>query len=347
MALVTVVMPVYNGAQTVGGAIESVLAQTFGDFELLIVDDGSTDNTAGVIAAHSDPRVRVLRNPRNLEIPRSLNVGLAAAQTRYIARLDSDDRALPGRLARQVAYLEAHPEVGILGTGVWLVDPNPSRGRAERQAILPLTDLAIRWRSLTGNPFTHPSVMLRRDVLVRHNLQYDEHYTASEDYDLWTRVLRHTKGHNLEEPLVRKNRNDLCRPNASDESADIAARTIAEMLPGFPITRERIRNLVTLFLGDVHRTPEAERTTVDSAQLYLDLFEAFAARVHGDPGLLALQREVAFTAAHLVSRPPRRAGWLGVVRRAFALDPRLPWAVARYLPGFGYRRVRRVVAGIW
>jgi glycosyltransferase involved in cell wall biosynthesis len=335
-------MPVYNGGQSITGSIDSVLSQTYTDLELVIVDDGSTDEASTLLAALSDPRVRVIRNRQNVGIPLSLNIGLEAARSRYIARLDADDRALPSRLERQVSTLDRHPEIGILGTGAWLV---PSRGgRAERQAILPLTDLAIRWRCLVGNPFTHPSVMLRRDLLVRHGLSYNQRYTASEDYDLWTRMLRHTTGRNLEEPLVQKTRNDSCRRNASEETTEIAERTIAETLPGFPTDRARIRNLVTLFLGEVQRTADAERARVDSAHLYLDLFGSFAARHHDEAGLPPLAREAAFTAAQIVSRHPRHKGWLGVVQRALQLDPQLPLAVARYLPGFGYRRLCRVLA---
>src|SRR5437870_2690752 len=113
---VTVLMPVYNGARFLAGAMESVLGQTFGDFELLAINDGSSDQTAEILASSRDPRVRIVENGRNLDLIASLNKGLDLARGDYVARMDQDDLALPKRLEKQVHFLSASPRTGLCGT---------------------------------------------------------------------------------------------------------------------------------------------------------------------------------------------------------------------------------------
>src|SRR5258705_775698 len=111
---VSVLLPVWNGERHLAAAIESVLGQSFTDFELLIVDDGSTDGSAALIRRYGDERIRLFENEKNLGVTRSLNLGLAQARGRYVARMDADDLSAPERLARQVAFLDSHPEVALV-----------------------------------------------------------------------------------------------------------------------------------------------------------------------------------------------------------------------------------------
>lgn len=194
---VSVLMSVYNGAPWVGDAVASLLGQTAGDIELIVVDDGSTDSTPAVLAAIRDSRLRVYREP-HAGLTRSLNRALRLATAPLVARLDADDVALPERLERQRAFLDAHPGVGLLGTGAREVD---EAGREIRRIRPPEDDGTIRSALIRYNPFVHSSVVMRRSVLERVG-GYDETLSVAQDYDLWMRLCQVTRLANLPEPLV-------------------------------------------------------------------------------------------------------------------------------------------------
>jgi glycosyltransferase involved in cell wall biosynthesis len=188
-------MPVYNDERFVGRSIESILAQTLGDLELIVVNDGSTDGTATVLERYTDPRLRIVHQP-NAGIAGSLNAAIDRSVAPYVARMDSDDIAVPERLARQVAYLDAHPECGMVGSCCDLMNDD---GVPVGQTLVPLDDAAIRRRMIMGNPFIHSSVVLRRDVFETVG-----RYEAAwwEDYDLWWRVIPRYRVANLPEKLI-------------------------------------------------------------------------------------------------------------------------------------------------
>ena len=194
---VSVLVPVHNGVPWVRDAVASVLAQTEGDLELIVIDDGSTDATPDLLAGVHDPRLRVTRYAR-VGLTRSLNRALALATAPLVARLDADDRALPERLARQRAFLDAHPDVGLLGTGAREVD---EAGREVAVIRPPADDAEIRRALIRRNPFVHSSVVMRRSVLAQTG-GYDETLPVAQDYDLWMRMSRLTRLANLPEPLV-------------------------------------------------------------------------------------------------------------------------------------------------
>jgi len=191
--LVTVLMAVHNGARFVDEAIASILGQSFSDFELLIVDDGSTDDTPGRIRASGDPRIRCVRNHTNIGLTRSLNAGLAAARGTLIARQDSDDISHPGRLSAQVDFLRRQPEVAVLGAQARMIDAGKRRVRA---APWPksTTNRAIRWQLIFDSPFIHSSVMFRKSVIVAL-AGYNESFATSQDFELWSRVA--AAGHEM------------------------------------------------------------------------------------------------------------------------------------------------------
>lgn len=200
---VTVLMPVYNRADYVGQAVASVLAQTFTDFELLVVDDGSTDGSVGVVEAFADPRIRLVRNDTNLGVPKTRNKGLALAQGTYVAMLDSDDRALPHRLARQVVFLDQRPGVVLIGANT----RGMGRRRWRPKDLLrqrPLAPDAVRARLLFRCCIAQTTIMARADVLRRFG--YAEDFSAAQDFELFVRLADAHPIANLPDVLVQYRR---------------------------------------------------------------------------------------------------------------------------------------------
>ena len=196
MPRVSVIMSVYNEEHYVAGAIDSILGQTFGDFEFVIIDDGSVDRTPAILRGYQDPRLRI-HHQTNQGQSVALNRGIRSASGSYIARMDADDVALPYRLEKEVAFLDTHPEIGLVGTWCVKVD---SRTGQERLQSLPEKDAAIRRFMTIDNPFIHSSVMIRRRVLDSVGL-YDEGLIW-QDYELWVRIARYHQMANISEPLI-------------------------------------------------------------------------------------------------------------------------------------------------
>jgi glycosyltransferase involved in cell wall biosynthesis len=213
-------MPVRNGARWLREAVESVLDQEFRDFELVVIDDGSVDDTLGVLeqCSRGDDRVRVLRQPPQ-GIVAALNLGIAAAGGAYLARLDADDIARPDRLTRQLAFIERHDRVDLVGSAAQLIDEGGTViGRAT-----PPNDPGKLARYLPrGNPFVHSSVMMRADA-VRRLGGYRAAFGAAEDYDLWLRMAENGGIANLPQPLVSMRRHgaSVSRRNAVRQSFSV------------------------------------------------------------------------------------------------------------------------------
>ncbi len=189
-------MPVHNGADHLGGALASVFAQDFADFELLVVDDGSTDATPAVLAGCADPRLRVLRLERT-GLVGALNRGLDEARGEFIARLDADDEMLPGRLARQVERFRHDPGLVACGSDYLLF------GAASGLVRTPHRGQDCRAHLVFGSPIAHPAVMLRADALRAHGVRYRAEYPHAEDFKLFSEVAAIGKLENLAEPGLR------------------------------------------------------------------------------------------------------------------------------------------------
>lgn len=196
----TVLLPVYNAELYLREAIDSILSQTFEDFELLVFNDASTDGTAGVLASYSDPRLNIITSQTNKGYIEHLNQGLKLAKGQYVARMDADDISLPTRFAQQISFLEQNPAYGLCGT--WVT----SFGVDTKDLLweLPTTHHEICIHHLfKDSALAHPSVMLRKEVLMRHGICYNTDLLPSEDYDLWVRLSRVTKLCNLPIPLLK------------------------------------------------------------------------------------------------------------------------------------------------
>ncbi|MBE2221562.1 MAG: glycosyltransferase [Anaerolineae bacterium] len=196
---VSVMICVYNGADHVMNAVNSILAQSFTDFELVVVDDGSTDETAVLIQSCSDPRVKLFRKPHQ-GIPLTRNYALACAQADLLAVLDADDTAHPTRLQQQVDYMAKHPEIVLVGTSYIQVDHFRNTTKV---VVPPLHDAAIRQAMVRGNPFCHSTIMMRRAAIDKAG-GYSPAFPFGEDYELWSRLAQQGQLANLDEALVTR-----------------------------------------------------------------------------------------------------------------------------------------------
>lgn len=198
---ISVLMSAYNSEKYVAEAIESILNQTFKDFEFIIVNDGSTDKTAEIIAqyAKSDKRIKFIDNKNNAGIVAALNQGLDFCNGEYVARMDSDDISLPERFAKQVKYMDGHPECGALGAWTEKFGPSVKRNDGVRyRSKLKLLDFIIY-----GNCVVNPTAMVRRSILIDNNIKYKSEYKYAEDYAFWVEVCKHAEIHNLQEILLK------------------------------------------------------------------------------------------------------------------------------------------------
>jgi glycosyltransferase involved in cell wall biosynthesis len=197
---ISVLLCVRNGKPYVVAAIESILNQSFSDFELVIRDDGSTDGTSDLIQSFHDPRITVSRNDQPKGLAKNLNEMTRDVRAPYIARMDADDVAEPQRLEQQLTYLKTHPDIDIIGTQAVRMNGD---GKISGPYDVPQTHGGIKWRALFANPLVHPSLLIRTDILQKH--PYNETYSNSQDYELWSRLLfeTDTRFANLPTPLLR------------------------------------------------------------------------------------------------------------------------------------------------
>lgn len=237
---VSVVLAVFNGGELLRSSIESILRQSFQDFELLVVDDGSSDVTPDILRSYNDPRLRVLTNEKNLGLTRSLNRGLNEARGEFVARQDADDLSAPDRLEKQVGFLRAHPEIALLGSSAWRMNP---AGKITGPNDMPVTHDVIRWASIVDSPFLHTAVMFRRELVIQQFHGYDEQFAICQDYDLWTRIAAVHRVANLPERLVsmREHPSSMTRTQSgatTDEFRRIAEAVRESVFPGRQFTSE-------------------------------------------------------------------------------------------------------------
>jgi glycosyltransferase involved in cell wall biosynthesis len=198
---VSVLMAVYNGQQYLHEALDSLLAQTFNDFELVVVDDASRDETPSILRAHGqrDSRFVLLRNDSNLRLPASLNRGLAVCRAPLVARADGDDFYEPDRLEKQFRFLREHNRVGVVSCYYRTMDSGGCRLDLKK---LPVTDATIRFKLLWESPLCHAGAAFRRDA-VQGIGGYDDSYPVAQDYDLWARLRDKAEFGNLPQPLMK------------------------------------------------------------------------------------------------------------------------------------------------
>jgi glycosyltransferase involved in cell wall biosynthesis len=195
--MISVVMTAYNEEKYIAEAIDSILNQTYPDFEFIIVNDGSTDRTEEIILSYKDPRIVYIKNTQNLKLIASLNKGLDAAKGKYVARMDSDDISMPDRFEKQVQFMENHPEIGISGAQLVVF------GSEDGAMNYPLEHEDLLLRLFITSCYPNNLVMFRREIMEKHHLRFPEGYLHTEDFKFWTQWLQLTKGANLPDYLAK------------------------------------------------------------------------------------------------------------------------------------------------
>lgn len=196
---ISVLMSAYNSEGFIREAVDSVLNQTYGDFEFLIFEDCSMDRTLGILESYKDARIKLIANETNQGLTKNLIRGMDMARGEYLARMDADDVCHPERFAKQVSFLDSHPDIGLLGTAVDFFDENGPKGIAYQPAI----HEEIKCALFLGYTLFHPSVMMRLEAFRLNGLNYDPQFKVSQDHDLWERAARCFCCANLNEPLLR------------------------------------------------------------------------------------------------------------------------------------------------
>ncbi len=195
---VSVLLPVYNGEKYLKDCIDSVLNQTYSDFEFVILDDGSFDSTESIISNYTDSRIRYIKNQHNLKLIATLNKAIELCEGKYIARIDADDLMHPNRLQKQVYFLETNVEYVLVGSAVRLIKEG-----VEEESIRYYTEHDdIVFSMLFYCSFIHPSLLIRKSIINENKLYFDSDFIHAEDYELWTRIVTFGKVANLPEKLT-------------------------------------------------------------------------------------------------------------------------------------------------
>jgi glycosyltransferase involved in cell wall biosynthesis len=220
--LVSVVMSVYNGQEYLADAIESILGQSYNDFEFIIIDDGSSDKSGSILKTYAgkDKRIKLL-SQANKGLVASLNRGMKTARGKYVARQDADDKSEPMRLEKQIKFLEDHQHIVIVGSSIHVMDEG---GHIMHQHAVLLNDPELRQELLIRSPFAHGSVVFRRDEAVKAGL-YDAESWPAEDYDLWLRLSRHGQLASLDSYLYiyREHGEGISAQNQKEQQSRVQA----------------------------------------------------------------------------------------------------------------------------
>lgn len=263
MPRVSVVMPAYNAEKYIAEAIESILGQTFFDFEFIIINDGSRDKTENIIKSYHDSRIIYLENQKNCGIVATLNRGIEYASGEYIARMDADDIAVAERFQKQVGYMDVHQEVVVLGTAMQMFGD----GIADQKRVFTADPLQLKAELIFNPCIAHPTAMIRRNVLLNHDLRYDINFSGAEDYHLWWRISRFgdiaalpdiLHKYRLHDNQITQKKDDLYRQIMSN-LLDLRFKDI-----GFAPSKEEKQFFLNYCLG------EFDAFTIESLKCFID-----------------------------------------------------------------------------
>ncbi|MBD5462839.1 MAG: glycosyltransferase [Lachnospiraceae bacterium] len=246
--MVTIIASVFNCEKYISEMLESIIAQTYADWELIIIDDASTDSTWNIIRSYDDLRIKLFKNDENMGLTKNLNKALTLARGNYIARIDGDDVALPHRLERQVNYMESHPEVGLAGTWMQIV------GRQAGILKSTLDSKRLNINLLFDAVMFHPSFMIRKSILDQYNIKYDESLKYAQDYNIEYRISQYADLGNIDDVLMKYRMHDAqVSVQKKEEQLSCANKTRKLILNnlGIDISDEKLLEWAKFCLADV------------------------------------------------------------------------------------------------
>ena len=219
---ISVIMPVYNVERYVSNAVESIINQTFEDFEFIIIDDASTDNTHNIVSSYKDPRIILIKNKKQMGVALSLNKGIRCAQGDYIIRMDGDDISSEKRFEVQISYMKHNTRIGICGSHMDIIDKNGTLISSQKKRIgYENIKIGLFWGHTS---LAHPSIIMRKNLLDKFQLRYDQAYYYAEDYDLFCRSSLNFVMDNIPEKLIKYRVHTESVSNRYNEHQRIDAR---------------------------------------------------------------------------------------------------------------------------
>jgi len=320
---ISVILPVYNGEKYLTEAIDSILSQTYRDFELIIINDCSFDGTSEILSSYTDARIRIVNNSSNLKLSRSLNKGIELSQGQFIARMDADDISLPERFEKQIAFLESHPDIGAVGCQVKKIDED---GKFIRNLLRETRPEVIKWGLFFGPPLAHPSVMMRATV-IKSAGGYSNDTLAAVDYECWTRLIKVTKFSNLPEFLFlyRVHPENMSSKHRLDQVRTVSS--VQELVQADYIGAEKAKKLVEL----IHLKTRTPSQAVQAAELIYFLYQQYTIIDKlSVPIQIIVRRRVGIQIRRLVSPSYRSFKALIWLFRAYLLCPDLIRDAFRY-----------------
>lgn len=285
---ISVLMSVYNGEKYLREAIVSILNQTFGDFEFIIINDASTDSSGLIIDSYLDARIKCINNEINLGLTKSLNKGIDTAKGEYIARMDADDLSHPERFAKQLYFLHKNSDVTICGTQI------NELGKMDQVSNFPLTHNEIKVELLSTNPLAHPTVIWRKKDFDDNGFKYDEAYRTSQDYELWSRVLYKLKAANLKENLLQyRVHNKQVSVNQANYQTDNAIKIKVTQLNFLNIhpTEEELGFHLCMFNNELYVKRDANTIKKVDAWMYKLYLKNGALKIFDNDIFLKIWRE--------------------------------------------------------
>jgi len=268
----TVVMSVYNGEKYLCDAVDSILSQSFENFEFIIINDGSTDSTNQILDRYSkvDKRIILINNLVTEGLAASLNTGISCSRANLIARMDADDISLPSRFSTQVNFLESHPEIGVLGTYFKLIDS--TNHIITEEIAFPTDPDFIKWSFFFYNPLVHPSIMMRKEIITSIG-GYDPKVDRSQDKDLWIRLFWKTQFSNVPETLLylrkHSSNNSITGYSTGLEHNVGILKKLLSTIVGYDVSYSCIRNI---YKNDF----PSNEGVLEAIQLILDLYNKYS-----------------------------------------------------------------------
>ena len=315
--------------------------QTFQDFELIIIDDGSNDSSWDIALSfqEKDFRIKAVKQSENQGVAATSNRALNLATGRYIARMDSDDISLPDRFTEQVSFMESHPDVGIMGSKMRYMNED---GKLLNTLPVFQKQVDIHWAFMFESPFHNPTVMFRKSLIDHYGLRYEPSAVyGEEDYELWSRLLPLTKGINLSKVLLyyRINSQSLTHThtnnaNKIDKVIQISTRAVQLYLPEASVTKQEIVNLQRAIKGF---PPSAKRRRAELIPVYFKIWDAFCQKYKYED-LRKLKRSVFTWAARMILYPPLQKEVIRALWLLTKAEWRWPLFLLEKLPYYWERR---------